>query len=223
MFVASRIRRNRGLTVTLPNTLLILVRSCCRLSGDFHQHGLLIVFHNTDGYSSILLVTPALMSPQKNMRRGSEDESEDESSEVAVSASKKLSSNDFGPIPRFSRVYELRVEQASQDFSCTCCHQQRMGMPCRYIASVCRGNDTILGPNALGFPLSSIRAFWWNQYYLYGMSEKEDHQKIRGALLALADNDTQGLPCPTNLDRPSVFPCPESVIALFIFQPPIVY
>jgi hypothetical protein len=47
------------------------------------------------------------------------------------------------------------------------------------------------------------------------MSEKEDHQKIRGALLALADNDTQGLPCPTNLDRPSVFPCPESVIALF--------
>jgi hypothetical protein len=47
------------------------------------------------------------------------------------------------------------------------------------------------------------------------MSEKEDQQKIRVALLALANNDTQGLPCPTNLDRPSVFPCPESVIALF--------
>jgi hypothetical protein len=47
------------------------------------------------------------------------------------------------------------------------------------------------------------------------MSEKEDHQKIRGALLALAENDTQGLPCPTNLDKPIVFLCPESVIALF--------
>jgi hypothetical protein len=59
----------------------------------------------------------------------SEDESEDESSKVTGSASKKLYSNDFGPIPCFSRVYEVRVEQASQVFSCTCCHQQWMGMP----------------------------------------------------------------------------------------------
>jgi hypothetical protein len=147
----------------------------------------------------------------------SDDEYSDESSEVrdkdeAGSASRKLTTNAFGPIPRFSCVYEVTVEQASQVFSCTCCHQQRMGMPCRHIASVCRGNDTILGPNPLGFPLSSIRVFWWNQYYLYGMSEKEDHQKIRGALPALADNDTQGLPCPTNLDRPSVFPCNGTTI-----------
>jgi hypothetical protein len=88
-------------------------------------------------------------------------------------------------------------------------------MPCRHIASVCLGNDTILGPNPLGFPLSSIRVFWWNQYYLYGMSEKGDHQKIRVALLALADNDTQGLPCPSNLDKPIDFHCPDSVITLF--------
>jgi hypothetical protein len=47
------------------------------------------------------------------------------------------------------------------------------------------------------------------------MSEKEDHQKIRVALLVLADNDTQGLPCPTNLNKPIDFPCPDSVIALF--------
>jgi hypothetical protein len=90
-----------------------------------------------------------------------------------------------------------------------------MGMPCRHIALVCPGNDPILGPNPLGFPQSSIRIFWWNQYYLYGMSEKEDQQKIRVALLALADNDTQGLSCPTNLDKPIDFPCPDSVIALF--------
>jgi hypothetical protein len=150
----------------------------------------------------------------------SDDEDSDESSEVrdnneAGSATRKLSSNAFGPIPRFSRVYEVTVEQTSQVFSCTCCHQQRMGIPCRHIASVCRGNNMILGPDPLGFSLSFIRAFWWKQYYLYGMSEKENHQKIRGALLALADNDTQGLPCPTNLDKLIVFPCPESVITLF--------
>jgi hypothetical protein len=73
----------------------------------------------------------------------------------------------------------------------------------------------ILGPDPLGLPLSSIRGFWWNQYYVYGMSEKEDHQKIREALLALADNDTQGLPCPASLDKPMDFPCPDRVMALF--------
>jgi hypothetical protein len=41
------IRRNRDLTVQLPNMLLILVKACYRLSGDFQQHGLLIVFLNT--------------------------------------------------------------------------------------------------------------------------------------------------------------------------------
>jgi hypothetical protein len=65
----------------------------------------------------------------------SDDEDNDEYSEagnkdLAGTASKKLSSNAFGPIPRFPRVYEVTVEQASQDFSCTCRHQQRMGMPC---------------------------------------------------------------------------------------------
>jgi hypothetical protein len=50
MFVASTIQRNRGLTVQLPNMLLILVKACYRLSGDFQQHGLLIVFLNTDGF-----------------------------------------------------------------------------------------------------------------------------------------------------------------------------
>ena len=47
------------------------------------------------------------------------------------------------------------------------------------------------------------------------MSEKEDHQKLRCAFLALADNDTQGVPCPTNLDEPIDFPCPDNVIARF--------
>jgi hypothetical protein len=47
------------------------------------------------------------------------------------------------------------------------------------------------------------------------MSEKEDQQKMRAALLALTDNDTQGLSCLTNLDKPIDFPCLDSVIALF--------
>jgi hypothetical protein len=67
------------------------------------------------------------------------DSSEVGDNDEAGSSSKKLSSNAFGPIPRFSRVYEVTVEQTLQVFSCTCCHQQRMGMPCQDIASVCGG------------------------------------------------------------------------------------
>jgi hypothetical protein len=37
--------------------------------------------------------------------------------------------------------------------------QGRMGMPCRHIASVCKGNASFLGNNSKGIPLSSIWVF----------------------------------------------------------------
>jgi len=88
-------------------------------------------------------------------------------------------------------------------------------MPCRHIAAVCRGNSSILGEDPKGFPLSSIRIFWWNQYYLYGLSKKKDHQKSRDALIALAENDTEGLPCPGRLDDPRIYVCPEYLYEAF--------
>jgi hypothetical protein len=91
-----------------------------------------------------------------------------------------------------------------------------MGMPCRHIAAVCLSNDSILGKDAKGFPLSSIRVFWWNKYYHYGMSRVCDHKLTKQAMLALANDDTRGLPCPGRLDDPwrSYF-CPERVIQKF--------
>jgi hypothetical protein len=90
-----------------------------------------------------------------------------------------------------------------------------MGMPCRHIAAVCQSNDSILGKDPTGFPLSSIRVFWWNKYYLYGMSKRPDHRKSREALIALAANDTQGLPCPGRLDNPLTFLCPDQVFVSY--------
>ena len=121
----------------------------------------------------------------------------------------------FGPIPRFSRVYEVKASGDPKVFSCTCCNQERMGMPCRHIASVCQGNNTILGETSTGFPLSSVCVFWWNQYYLYGMSKRKDHQEMKEALMALANNNTVGLPCPENLDCPLAFSCPEHIFESF--------
>jgi hypothetical protein len=67
----------------------------------------------------------------------------------------KAHRNKFGPIPRFSRVYEVTVTPNTNVFSCTCCNQQRMGMPCRHIAAVCQDNHS-LALDENGFPLSSV-------------------------------------------------------------------
>jgi hypothetical protein len=125
--------------------------------------------------------------------------------------SKVIPKNKFGPIPHFSRVYEVKVNANTQVLGCSCCNQERMGMPCHHIASVCHDNATSLGRDPKGFPLSSVLIFWWNQYYLYGMSNKKDHEKSKPALMALASDDTSGLPCPRMRDSPTTFACPGHV------------
>jgi hypothetical protein len=47
------------------------------------------------------------------------------------------------------------------------------------------------------------------------MSKKKDHQKSKDAMIALAANDTQCLPCPGRLDCPLSFPFPAKVFETF--------
>jgi hypothetical protein len=115
--------------------------------------------------------------------------SEEDNEDDDISHHKDSPKTKFGPIPRFSRVYEVKVSANTNLFGCSCYNQERMGMPCCHIASVCLDNETILGIKPQGFPLSSVRIFWWNQYYLYGLSNKKDHQKSKQALITLATND----------------------------------
>jgi hypothetical protein len=42
-----------------------------------------------------------------------------------------------------------------------------------------------------------------------------DHQKSKDTMLALASNDTLGLPCPGRLDCPPSFSCPAQVFESF--------
>ena len=145
----------------------------------------------------------------------SENEEDSDGSDLEEIATDRYG-NRFGPIPRFSRIYEVQVKNDHKVFQCTCCHQQRMGMPCRHIAAVCQSNDTILGKDAKGFPLSSIRIFWWNKYYHYGLSGKKDHKATKDALIALSNDDTRGLPCPGRMDDPyKTYFCPERIIQAF--------
>jgi hypothetical protein len=121
----------------------------------------------------------------------------------------------FGPIPHFTRVYEVKVCPEKMVFGCTCHNQGRMGMPCRHIAAICIANGFVLGKDPTGFPLSSVRIFWRNQYYLYGLSKREDHRKSKEALIALAENDTLGLPCPEGITCPTNCSCPTEVFEAF--------
>jgi hypothetical protein len=76
----------------------------------------------------------------------SDDEEDDDDSDEDESDSVDEDNeypNKFGPIPRFSRVYEVTVHPDTLVFSCTCYHQERMGLPCRHIASICRSNTRI--------------------------------------------------------------------------------
>ena len=63
-------------------------------------------------------------------------EVQDEELDVDMQAQKEKQ-NKFDPIPRFSRVYEVKVASHTKVFSCSCCNQEQMGMPCRHIGSVC--------------------------------------------------------------------------------------
>ena len=141
-----------------------------------------------------------------------EDESDENEDNNSGDEEKDASATKFGPIPRFSKIYSVQVNTVANVFECSCCHQERMGMPCRHIASVCLSNEAILGKEPKGFPLSSIKIFWWNKYYLYGTSQYDDHLPIKNALIALANNDTHGLPCPTQLDDPITYNCPEHIL-----------
>ena len=150
--------------------------------------------------------------PEEDDSEESEEDDEESDSEMQEQSDRQ---NKFGPIPRFTRVYEVIVTTDTRVFSCSCRNQERMGMPCRHIGSVCKDNDSILGVGAKGFPLSSVRVFWWSQYYMFGLSKAKDHIRTKEALIALAENDTLGVACPLTLDSPLTYSCPDHVLESF--------
>jgi hypothetical protein len=86
-----------------------------------------------------------------------------------------------------------------------------------YVRSARQGTPTVLSSYQIAY-LRKTRinqVTWWNRSTIYGMSKKKDHQKMKEALMALANNDTLGLPCLENLDCPLTFPCPEHIFDSF--------
>ena len=80
----------------------------------------------------------------------------------------------WGPIPKFQRVYKVSLSSDSQQLmTCTCSHQERMGFPCCHIGCVLAEPDCdgiVMFPDMSGFPISSVRVFWWSIMYRYSTS-----------------------------------------------------
>lgn len=72
-----------------------------------------------------------------------------------------------------------------------------MGFPCCHIGSVIKSTPQLLELHPDGFPLSSVRVFWFLEYYLYGLSTDAKFSAIRDALYKLRKNDAKGVDCPT--------------------------
>ena len=71
-------------------------------------------------------------------------------------------------------------------WACGCLKQNRMGFPCRHIACVLSepdANGVKIDLGMTGFPLASIRVFWWSHYYKYGMSNNPAYQELKEALI----------------------------------------
>jgi hypothetical protein len=134
-----------------------------------------------------------------------EEDSEEDASDSDASDSEE-SLNKFGPIPRFSRVYKDVVDPDTLVFSCTCCHQKITGMPCCHIASICRSNKMMFEDNLKGFPLSPILyPHLLVKQILFVWHVKETRSsKIEMNLVALADNDTEGVAFPSSTRFPTM-------------------
>ena len=127
------------------------------------------------------------------------EEDEDEQGNAGSSAdTTKLKLKRFGHLPKFNRVYVVTVDE-NGCLVCNCVKHTRMGFCCRHIGAVMRMEPLLKAAYPNGYPLSSLKVFWRQEHYVYGMSTDPTHNSIKASLSSLAKRDTTGVSCPTNL------------------------
>jgi hypothetical protein len=99
-------------------------------------------------------------------------------------------------IPRFQRLRTVSRDVETGILSCSCFYFQRIGIVCRHMRQVYRGNGEFQG-----IPHKFICVYWWSMYYHFGVSQRSQHQQIRKLLFELRDYDSQG-PVVPHADMP---------------------
>jgi hypothetical protein len=62
--------------------------------------------------------------------------SEEDNDNDVILQLKDTTKTTFGPVPRFSQIYGTKVSTNTKVFTCSCCNQEIIGMPCCHIASM---------------------------------------------------------------------------------------
>ena len=115
----------------------------------------------------------------------------------------------WGVIPRFKRVYQVDVDRSTKVFHCSCRLHEHTGIPCRHIACVvslpCQSDGRVMWKKMKGFPLSSVKTFWWTAYYYYGIMSKDNPNYDPKTISQLAqmremDLNGRGFVCENSLD-----------------------
>lgn len=121
----------------------------------------------------------------------------------------------LGLIPKFQRVYEIKASDGF--FHCTCCHSERLGMPCRHIGSLIQQTPALSTLHKNGFPLDSVSVVWRQDYYAYGMKRGDPSCiPLQVTFRQLYQHDTKGLCVPDGfiLDLSDTFTPPQWVCNL---------
>ena len=119
--------------------------------------------------------------------------------DIPVMVGGQVMGKSWGPIPRFRRAYKVFISWGEKKvYKCSCCTQERMGFPCRHIACVLAEPDAdgiVIQPGMKGFPVCSIRVFWWSHYYKFGMLQNPEYNQLVDTMRELDGSDTQGILC----------------------------
>jgi hypothetical protein len=131
------------------------------------------------------------------------EDSDDDTSANVRNSMATTAKPKFGIIPKFGRVHKIELAPDGT-LHCSCGKFLNMGYPCRHVGCLLKTYHEYKTEFPNGFPLSSVRCFWWLSYYLYGMSEEAEHSKVKSSLWRLSENDTKGLCIPNHVKLPAL-------------------
>ena len=99
-----------------------------------------------------------------------ESSEEDISNQDNSNSGSRIKTEDkFGITPKYTCVYWVNYDHTKGVLKCTCCHQERLSMPCEHTGVVIQQNKDFNMIHNLGFPIEAMSCFWCTNFYLYGI------------------------------------------------------
>jgi len=132
-----------------------------------------------------------------SVRRIGQQEFEVECSDCVEPFTKDPSFTEQCPIPRFSRIRNVVVEDDGT-CHCSCCYFQQVGIPCPHMAQVFESLHASTGTSWDGFLHTDVSLRWWNSYNFYAY-RFPGHGNLTSLFHTLRQKDITGPKLPMGL------------------------